>query len=279
MQRAESTVRHSGGISPAVVSVVDGLLQHLRQPEEGPVYIHRIRVDIKRLRAWLRLVRGAAGPDWRARDRRLRDVARRLSPSRDAQVVLDTLKNLENRAAGEEKDAVALLRSRLHFTPAVAGIDWPTLKPELTEAVEALRGPAAALDSDRVVRRGLKRCYKRAVREGGRAFSGTDGIEALHQLRKRVKYLYYQLQFVNRVRPGSYVRTRKRLDKLGDRLGRIHDLDLLRRRLVRLPAGEDWTPVERLVDRRMRKLLKSSRRLYLQGFHQSPSRFLRPLAG
>jgi len=279
MQRAEVTGRQSGGVSPAVVSVVDGLLQHLRQPEEGSAYIHRIRVDIKRLRAWLRLVRADADFDWRSLDRRLRDGARRLSPSRDAQVVLDTLKRLESRADGKDREMLALLRSRLHFTPAAAGIDWQALKPELIEAVAALREPALALDSDRVLRRGLKRCYKRAMREGGRAFSGQDGIEKLHELRKWVKYLYYQLQFVNKMRPGTYVKMRKRLNKLGDRLGRIHDLALLRRRLAQLPAGEDWMPVQRLVERRMRKLLKSSRRLYMQGFHRRPSRFLRPLAG
>jgi len=278
MQRAEVTLRRSGAISPAVVALVDGLLQHLHRPEESPAYIHRIRVDIKRLRAWLCLVRGAADFDWRALDRRLRDCAGRLSPSRDAHVVLDTLKRLESRADGKEKDTLVLLRSRLHFTPA-AGIDWQALKPELAAALAALRDPAVALDTEKILRRGLQRCYKRAMREGRRALSDRGGIAELHELRKWVKYLYYQLQFVNKARPGSYVKTRKRLDKLGDRLGRIHDLDLLHRRLAQLPPGEDWAPVERLLARRLRKQLKSSRRLYMQAFHKRPSKFLHPLAG
>ncbi|MEJ2761423.1 MAG: CHAD domain-containing protein [Gammaproteobacteria bacterium] len=281
MNRPEVITPPAEGISQAVVDVIDDLQQRLRLPEHDQTNIHRIRVDIKRLRAWLRLVSKDAGFDWRAANRRLRDQAKCLSPCRDAQVIMDTLRWLRDKSAGGDRGAVELLMSRLHFD-AGEPIAWDTLQAPLAEAAESLREPALALHSDDIVRRGLKRCYRRAVREGKRAFSLGGTIEDLHELRKWVKYLYYQLGYVDKTRPGCYPKTRKRLDKLGDKLGRIHDLDLIRNRAEQLYAAGDCAEaaarVAMLVDERMDRLMKSCRRLYRKGLHASPSGFVRPLA-
>jgi len=282
MHQAEAVNQPPERISHAVVGVIDDLQEHLQQSEHKPASIHRIRVDIKRLRAWLRLLRRDAGFDWRASDRELRDSARHLSPGRDAQVVLDTLKWLEKKAGPGEKQALALLRSRMYFDPEGRDIDWGALKAPLTGTVENLRGHAMELLSARVMRRGMKHCYKRAVREGARAFSRTGTIEDLHELRKWVKYLYYQLGYVNKAWPGSYARDRKRLERLGDKLGLIHDLDLVQRRLQRLAATQECPResalTQHLASRRMQKLLKSCHRLYRRGFQNPPSKFVQPLA-
>lgn len=281
MNRPEVITQPTEGISHAVVAVIDDLQQQLRRPQHDQTNIHRIRVDIKRLRAWLRLVDKDAGFDWRAANRRLRDQSKRLSPCRDAQVIMDTLRWLRGKSAGADREAVELLLSRLHFDAGGESIDWETLQAPLAEAAEALRGPVLALQSDDIVRRGLKRCYRRAVREGKRAFSPGGTIEDLHELRKWVKYLYYQLGYVDKTRPGCCTKTRARLDRLGDKLGRIHDLDLTRSRTERLSAGGDCAEaaarVTVLVDESMDKLLKSCRRLYRKGLHTSASGFVRRL--
>lgn len=281
MHQAGTASQPPGRIGQAVAGVIDDLLQHLHQSGHEAHDIHRIRVDIKRLRAWLQLVRRDAGFDWRAVDRDLRDNGRRLSPGRDARVVLDTLKWLEQKAGAGEKQALALLRTRMYFDPEGRDIDWTAIRVSLGQTLERLRGPAPELDSARVVRRGLKRCYRRARREGAHAFGGRGTIEDLHELRKWVKYLYYQLGYANRARPGSYDSDRKLYDRLGNRLGRIHDLDLVKQRLQRLALSEECaresTLAARLTDRHMVRLRKSCRRLYLEGFQSSPSKFVRPL--
>lgn len=281
MNRPEVITQPAEGISHAVVAVIDDLQQQLLCPEHDKTNIHRIRVDIKHLRAWLRLVSKDAGFDWRAANRWLGDQAKHLSPCRDAQVIMDTLRWLRDKSAGGDREAVELLLSRLHFDAGGEPIDWETLQATLAEAAESLRGPALALQSDDIVRRGLMHCYRRAVREGKRAFSSRGTIEDLHELRKWVKYLYYQLGYVDKTRPGCCPKTRKRLDQLGDKLGRIHDLDLTRNRAEQLYAAGDCAEaaarVSMLVDESMDKLQKSCRRLYRKGLHASPSSFVRPL--
>jgi CHAD domain-containing protein len=282
MSQPQPILLSPAGAGNAVISVIDDLQQHLQRPEGGPGYIHRIRVDIKHLRAWLRMIRKDARFDWRACDRRLRDISRRLSPSRDSQVVLDTLAWLQKKADTGQQQALDLLRSRMRFDLGGERIDWPAIKVPLAETVEALREPAAELDSDAVLNRGLKNCYKRATREGRRAFGRDGSLEDLHELRKWVKYLYYQIGYVCKTRTGEYEKDRDLFDELGDRLGRIHDLELVSEKVAQLAAGEDCAAAADvtldLVRDRMDRLLRRCRRLYEKGFSLSPSKFIRRLA-
>lgn len=279
MSQPQPIVPPPDGHGNAVISVIDDLQQHLQRPEDRPGYIHRIRVNIKRLRAWLRMVSKDARFDWRDCDRRLRDISRRLSPSRDSQVILDTLAWLQKKADAEQRQALDLLRSRMRFDLGGGHIDWPAIKGPLAETVEALREPVAELDSNAVLYRGLERSYKRAVREGRRAFGKDGSMEDLHELRKWVKYLYYQLDYVCKVHPRGCRKDKDRFDELGDRLGRIHDLELVKDKMAQLTAREECTAASALavalIDRRMAKLLQRCRRLYEKGFRLSPSKFIR----
>jgi CHAD domain-containing protein len=282
MSQPQPVVPPPSGPGNAVIAVIDDLQQHLQRPEDRQGYIHRIRVNIKRLRAWLRMVRKDARFDWRGCDRRLRDISRRLSPSRDSQVILDSLAWLQKKADAEQRQALDLLRSRMRFDLGGEHADWPAIKGPLAETVEALRGPAAELDSDAVLNRGLRNCYKRAVREGRVAFGANGSMEDLHELRKWVKYLYYQVDYVCKVHPGRCGKDKDRFDELGDKLGRIHDLELVRGKVALLAAGEECTAATALtvalIDRRMDKLLHRCRSLYKKGFRLSPSKFMRRFA-
>ena len=270
------------GPGNAVISVIDDLQQHLLRPADGLAYIHRIRVDIKRLRAWLHMVRKDARFEWRSYNRRLRDMSRQLSPSRDSQAILDTLAWLQKKADPEQQQALERLRSCMRFDLGGERIDWHAVKQPLAQEVEALRGPAAELDTEDVLHRGLKSCYKRAVREGRRAFGRDGTMEDLHELRKWVKYLYYQLDYVCKTRTGGYGKDRDRFDELGDKLGRIHDLELVSEKMTQLAAREecaaDTALAVELIDRRMDKLKHRCRGLYEKGFRLSPSKFMRRFA-
>ena len=74
-------------------------IRTLRSPTREAVRIHSARKHLKKLRALLRLVREHTGkPFFRARNRRLRDLGRRLAPMRDAEVARLTLAQLRRAA-------------------------------------------------------------------------------------------------------------------------------------------------------------------------------------
>lgn len=275
------TADPAAGTGRAVTAVIDDLLQQLQNPEENKA-VHRIRVDIKRLRAWLRLVRDGADFDWRRHDKRLRDLARQLSGKRDSQVILDTLQWLEKKAEDEgQRQALDRIRSHVRFDPGRHEIDWLAVTDTLVPEMDALREKMEHLDSVDVVREGLRRTYKRADKRGDRAFASDGGIEDLHQLRKWVKYLYYQIQFIRDTRQDEYAKAHKRLNELGDKLGRIHDLAIVRGRVAQLSEKEECLQaaavIERLVDKRMDKLHGRCKRLYRKIFNVPPRAFVRPL--
>jgi len=94
----------------------------------------------------------------------------------------------------------------------------------------------------RLLKPGFERAYRRGRRAHARARrEGTP--EALHEWRKEVKYLLYQLQLIEPAWRASERLLARRLDRLADLLGEDHDLAVVRA-MVTEPA------VIRLVDRR-----------------------------
>ncbi|MEX2525008.1 MAG: CHAD domain-containing protein [Gammaproteobacteria bacterium] len=277
-----ATRQAAPGIGQAVVAVIDDLMRQLQDPEEKKA-VHRIRVDIKRLRAWLRLARCSGEDfDWRGRDRRLRDLARSLSRRRDVQVTLDTLTWLEKKACDDtQRQAIDKIRSHIRFEPGRYDIDWPAMKQALSLEMDDLREQVGRLDNPGMIKEGLKRTYRRADKRGGRAFSREGTVDDLHQLRKWVKYLYYQVRFIRDIDTEKFRKSSRRLDELGDKLGRIHDLDILRHRLAKLADTEACVgaaPVlGKLIEQRMKRLNRRCDGFYRKVFNKSPVRFVRCL--
>jgi hypothetical protein len=71
--------------------------------------------------------------------------------------------------------------------------------------------------------------------------TGKPTKSNLHEWRKKVKYLYYQLQVLEPVIPGELVAYTPELDKLADYLGDDHDLAELKDSL----RGNPYVPAER----------------------------------
>lgn len=283
MSEPVSYLRPGVGPGHAIIEVIDALQRHLKQPANSRGYIHRIRVDIKRLRAWLRMIRDhSAAHDWKTTDRSLGAIAKALSSRRDAQVMVETLKWLSKKSRKDnEKHAIEEICARIQFDLVHHPVDWNTVKPALADELSGLRQQAILLKSDKIIIEGLKRTYKRSFKYGNKAFSGDGSTEDLHELRKWVKYLYYQVGYIQAEYPEQYVNERKYLDKLGNRLGRIHDLHLLEERLDELSFQPDCSGAARVVrkimHKRLDKLIKQSEFLYKKIFTLSPSRFVQKI--
>jgi CHAD domain-containing protein len=109
-----------------------------------------------------------------------------------------------------------------------------------------------------------------------------DSPEAMHELRKSVKTLWYQLSLVHTVWPAVVGATVHQLDLLAEKLGRDHDLHELTEFLLRVEADAPGTVPEGLVSHLIKKrgqlrklILTQSERL----FTEKPSHLARRLEG
>ena len=82
---------------------LDSAVERLRDPDADEVEaIHEARKDLKKLRSTLRLVRPVVGEEvYQRENERYRDASRRLSETRDAQVLAETIDSLEHGFADQ----------------------------------------------------------------------------------------------------------------------------------------------------------------------------------
>jgi len=256
-------------------------LAGIERGDDPAAAIHSARKDIKKLRAVLRLARGSLGEElYRSENGRYRDATGLLSQSRDAEVKLDTLGALEERfgerlpvgptrawcvALERERDEIAAGDGdgETRIAAAIAAIDagreripeWP------------LRG-----DSWKPVGAGLTRCYRRGRREMKRV-RADPSAECVHEWRKRVKDLWYQLRIVRNAWPPVLVATVDEAHRLADLLGAHHDFAVLAEDLVRRPAVGHQEEIAALIECRQQELLTAALDLGARLFAEKPKAF------
>ena len=271
------------GVNQSVIALIDNLQAHLGRPVRGSGYVHRIRVDIKRLRSWIRLIRDEADTvGLRGIDHDLRDIMKKLSTRRDRQALMESLKWLEKKADKDAKQsALRTIRSHLGTVHGRDTVDWANIKTALGHVLDTLKQHTQKIDSMHKVRDGLQSTYKRAAKSGDKAFSGKINPEDVHEFRKWAKYIFYQLEIIRAAYPELYKETLDNLDDLGNRLGRYHDLILVKEKLLQAPAKKKYAHAAKqldvMLDVRMHKLLRRANRLYRNIFSSSSSKFVMDL--
>lgn len=208
-----------------------------RDPED----LHQLRVTVRRLRAVLALGHEALELPEPVQDRPLARLGRALGRLRDADVLQGMLGELVPVAKGEQALALDRMKGRLARRQRagrravrralsdpelvrVAGglrrwVRQPRFLPfafrRLAAAAGGLLAPAEAAVRDHTG-------WTREPSARGR-FSAAEDV-VLHDLRKRVKDLRYQLEITTRARPERAARRLGALRELQDRLGQLHDL-------------------------------------------------------
>ena len=212
---------------------IDHALDELRGKSDSTreEAVHEARKDMKKLRALLRLVRGDLGERvYRRENACFRDTAGELAGMRDADVMLATLGDLEERygdlpgAAGRLRQALVAHRFR---TSAVG------LKPAAKAAVETLAEARARvddwpLDSEgfEAFEDGLERIYREGRRDW-RAARTLPSAERIHEWRKRAKDLWYHSLLLQESWKPVMTALADEAHELADRLGDDHDLAVL----------------------------------------------------
>ena len=226
--------------------------------------VHEARVCFKKIRAVLRLVYRELGRHtFKLENREYRDAGRQLSKTRDTAVVAGTLEELVWHFNKELAHSdIKALRKRLRRSKAEQHSYRKQTLSDVAEALTSARERVATWpinnDGFSALRPGLKRVYKR----GRTAFELARverTTENLHEWRKQVKYLWYQVCVLNPMWPKPLDILADELSKLADYLSEDHDLALLSRTAIeQAPALGDPAEVEKLI------LLIDQRRILLQ---------------
>ena len=277
------------GIKRILTAQIDDAIVQLRaEPGTEPAdAIHEARKDVKKIRSALRLVRDEIGDDtWRRENDHYRDLARKLSSFRDAEILVEALDGVGERFGPTARERFGVLRKQLDDENRAAHDDGSVERAMAGAAAELAAGrsriDALPLESDgwELIAPGLHRSYRRG-RKRLRAVEEEPSVTNLHELRKRVKDLWYQLRLIRDADRGMLEPLADHAHDLSDHLGDDHDLALLRdevqrrRDLFSNPADQRHLLHE--IDQRRGELQFAAISLGERIYAEKPKRFTKRL--
>jgi CHAD domain-containing protein len=276
------------GIVRIATGRAEKALEELRRAGEGDDLagsVHSARKDLKKVRSVLRLICSAIGEKrFRTENKRYRDAGRRLSASRDAEVKLETLAGLAERFDEElPGEAVKAWRALLSEEHEELG-DEDALAVQIESAISEIEVGRDEIgrwqlseDSWDLFAPGIGRTYKRGRREMKRVRAKRRG-EDVHQWRKRVKDLWYQLRIVRKMWPALLGETAGQAHELADLLGDHHDLTVLHDDLKAREELSDEKALATAIERRQDELLDRALDLGARLYAEKPKALLRRLS-
>jgi CHAD domain-containing protein len=276
------------GVRRVIVGRLDKAAERLREADgdsDAPAEaIHGARKDLKKARAALRLIREELGEKtFKRENHALRDAARLLSASRDAEVKLETLDSLLEGDEGEAPPAATALWRDALVADRDRIVDGAgDRREDAIAAIEAVVGRAPQWPIRhpgwKLLAPGLDTAYREG-RDAFLAFPAAPGFEAVHELRKRSKDLWYQVRLLRDAWPPVLEATAEEIDAFTDLLGDHHDLavlaaDLAGREAVD-PAHRD--PLRELIETRQTSLLADALSAGERVYAEKPKAFRRRL--
>jgi len=228
--------------------------------------VHSLRVGVKRLRSsWRLLDRQIPAPILSDAESRLKAIHRLLAPSRDAVAVVGAARALVTKTVKRKSQmALAVLARALGDKP-VETLSRAAMD-QVSDGFQQESGVWRELDAEQLndgaLIDGFVRCYRRS-RRLGREVLAHDDADLMHQWRRWVKCGFYQLDMIRPVLCAENRARRWYLDRLGDALGKHHDLLLLRERIGDVAFDEDARlRVEAVLETRLDTYRDRARKLH-----------------
>jgi CHAD domain-containing protein len=244
-----------------------------RLDEDVAGAIHEARKDLKKARAVLRLVRHRVDDDAYLREnRRLRDAARSLAGSRDAEAKVGTIEALQERFGDELPEGMKALKREVEAereAVATASADPESdLRRAVRESSKAIQAARKSIDSWsfsksgwKLFGPGIERSYRRG-RNRFRDVRRDPSPENIHEWRKRVKDLWYDLRLLRDSWPDVLGEMGDEAHELSDLLGDHHDLTVLaddvRGRERFGEDGEEVAAIMNVIEGRQEELLEAA---------------------
>lgn len=277
----------AAGMRRVIVGRLDKATERLREAGEAgdaqAEAIHGARKDLKKARAALRLIRDELGERaFKRENHALRDAARLLSASRDAEVKLKTLDALVEGADDAPPGPTAGWREALVADrDRIAGGEGDQAGTAVAAIEEvAARAPEWRIRHDgwKLLSPGLDTAYSEG-REAFAALGDSPSFEAVHDLRKRGKDLWYQVRLLRDAWEPVLEATAEEIHDFTDLLGDHHDLAVLAEDLEQRPQVD---PAQRgalkaLIEARQTELLGEARSAGERIYAEKPKAFGRRL--
>lgn len=177
--------------------------------------VHLARRHIKRARSLLRALKPLARQAVERENGFLRAFAHTLAPLRDAHALEEAA-----RAVGAAGPGAA----------QAGRVDLPALGRALQRQARVI-GRLAPADAPRhYLAKAVARAYGKA-RRAYLAYEANPSPEPLHEARKRIKDCLHLIEALEDLRPRKVRPKPGKLDRIGELMGAIRDLDLLARRM------------------------------------------------
>jgi CHAD domain-containing protein len=228
--------------------------------------VHSLRIGVKRLRAsWRLLQREVPETMWIDAEARLKAIHRTLAPARDELAVLTIARSLAAKTT-KKKSRAALELVAQTLGGHGAGVLTRASMDQVSDGFQQESGVWRDLDvetlHDQALIGGFVRSYQRGRRLGRRALDHDDAA-VMHRWRGWVKTTFYQLDMIRPVLCASNRARRWYLDRLGDALGKHHDLLLLRARIGDVALDEaDRLRVEMTLETQLTVYRDRARKLH-----------------
>ena len=280
--RADETL--GDGVRRIVCHQIEAAISASKAKQNGQDSpVHETRKHLKKARAALRLVRGEIDRQvWKKEDRCLGKVGQLISEVRDAEVRLQTVRQLREFARGKKRsfeETEELLAFELDSFLA-AFSEWPQeVEERLCETLERIRKwPLEKLDCKRL-RENVQKTYKRGRQVLKRAIWKTN-TKNLHAFRKREKELWYQLRLLRPLAPAVFKELNDELKTIGEYLGQVHDLAFVAQRLSSIgPARKQGHRIlNALIASRTNELEYTSIALGERFYAERPLQFARRIS-
>ncbi|QKD00860.1 CHAD domain-containing protein [Mesorhizobium loti] len=258
------------------------------RPDQG---LHKCRKRLKSARALLRLVHSGDETFCTTENQCYRNVAALLAGPREATALIETIDRLAADFPKESADGgLDAVRDRLiarqHDLHEGAGLQAAIGAAVAAcevgmKRMESLALPDQPEQAADVLAEGARVTLRRAKKALDRA--GTRGAaDDFHDLRKAAKTHGMHLSLLGRLWPTPIKARRKAVDALGERLGELHDLFVLRALLEAegepLGPREDTKLLGKLLKRSEKSLRKSCLAEAAELFGDSPKHSTKKLA-
>ena len=253
--------------------------------------VHRVRKQFKWIRALFALVRPADDDFFASENHRYRDIARSLARPRSAAACVETIDRFcKDYPTQCERNNIERLRglmaARVTGNEAMEGFDAAVSAAGASceAGLAMLRRFRVGGDNSNdaeILRLAVHKNLKRITRSLDAAAENGEADD-FHELRKAVKAHAVHVGLLAPVWPEQCdAKYRKALDKLGQSLGDLHDITMLRTHLPGNPDAELRSAIDclqKLMRRQEKKLRKNCIAKARRLFKERPKKVARAIA-
>ncbi len=243
----------SWGVVRILTELLLSMIEELSDESENlDERIHNTRTNVKKCRAMLRLLQVQLGNDvYKFENLALRDIGRLLSDNRDSFILVETLDILSESLNRSEKTGWEPVRQTLneHYLEHARLFQENNVKEHIIKELQIIAARAKDWqleDSDDLFWQGMEKIYNSGQYEMLTAFDETNDV-LMHEWRKDVKYLWYQLLILTSEKPDDLTDLAEEFHILSGYLGIDHDLYELKQFLLQNPNAGPVSAIENMI--------------------------------